>query len=69
LKRSFHKYKRRDVLKLLSIALFEPFFYPVHTYFAVRPTSSNERKKRGVPSAMADKKKKSRRKSGGDNDF
>jgi hypothetical protein len=34
---TFHKYRRkRDVLKLLSTAFFEPFFYPVHTYFAVR---------------------------------
>ena len=34
---TFHKYKRkRDVLKLIGVALLEPFFYPVHTYFAVR---------------------------------
>ena len=31
---TFHKYKhKRDVLKLIGIAMFEPFFYPVHTYF------------------------------------
>lgn len=34
---TFHKYrKKRDVFKLVATALFEPFFYPVHTYFAVR---------------------------------
>ena len=34
---TFHKYKKkRDVLKLLSVALFEPFVYPIHTYFAIR---------------------------------
>lgn len=34
---TFHKYKRRrDVLKLVLAAMIEPFFYPVHTYFAVR---------------------------------
>jgi len=34
---TFHKYKKkRDVLKLLSVALIEPFIYPIHTYFAVR---------------------------------
>ena len=34
---TFHKYKKkRDVLKLLSAALLEPFFYPMHTYFAIR---------------------------------
>ena len=34
---TFHKYKRkRDVFKLISTAFVEPFFYPVHTYFALR---------------------------------
>ena len=34
---TFHKYKRkRDVFKLIATAFVEPFFYPVHTYFAVR---------------------------------
>jgi len=34
---TFHKYKRkRDVFKLIATAFIEPFFYPVHTYFAVR---------------------------------
>jgi hypothetical protein len=34
---TFHKYKKkRDVFKLLASALVEPFFYPVHTWFAVK---------------------------------
>ena len=34
---TFHKYrKKRDVFKLIATAFVEPFFYPVHTYFAVR---------------------------------
>jgi len=34
---TFHKYKRkRDVFTLIATAFIEPFFYPVHTYFAVR---------------------------------
>ena len=34
---TFHKYKRkRDVFILIATAFIEPFFYPVHTYFAVR---------------------------------
>jgi len=34
---TFHKYRRkRDVLRLLGAAFIEPFFYPVHTYFAIR---------------------------------
>ena len=33
---TFHKYKKkRDVLKLISAALLEPFFYPMHNYFAI----------------------------------
>jgi cellulose synthase/poly-beta-1,6-N-acetylglucosamine synthase-like glycosyltransferase len=33
---TFHKYeKKREVLRLIVTALFEPFFYPVHTIFAV----------------------------------
>lgn len=33
---TFHKYqRRRDVLKMVASAFFEPFFYPVHTIFAV----------------------------------
>jgi poly-beta-1,6-N-acetyl-D-glucosamine synthase len=34
---TFHKYrKKRDVFKLIATSLIEPFFYPVHTYFALR---------------------------------
>jgi poly-beta-1,6-N-acetyl-D-glucosamine synthase len=34
---TFHKYrKKRDVFKLIATSLIEPFFYPVHTYFAIR---------------------------------
>ena len=33
---TFHKYgRKRDVLRLLAAALVEPFFYPMHTLFAV----------------------------------
>jgi poly-beta-1,6-N-acetyl-D-glucosamine synthase len=33
---TFHKYgRKRDVLRLLASALVEPFFYPMHTLFAV----------------------------------
>jgi len=33
---TFHKYERkRDVFRLLAAAFVEPFFYPVHTWFAV----------------------------------
>jgi cellulose synthase/poly-beta-1,6-N-acetylglucosamine synthase-like glycosyltransferase len=33
---TFHKYsRRREVLRLIATAFFEPFFYPVHTVFAV----------------------------------
>ncbi|MBS0009915.1 MAG: glycosyltransferase family 2 protein [Bacteroidales bacterium] len=33
---TFHKYeRRRDVLRLLAAAFLEPFFYPVHTVFAL----------------------------------
>ena len=44
---TFHKYTGRDVLKLLGIALFEPFFYPVHTYFAIRGNLEALRGKKG----------------------
>jgi poly-beta-1,6-N-acetyl-D-glucosamine synthase len=45
---TFHKYKKkRDVLKLIGIALLEPFFYPVHTYFAVRGNLEALRGKKG----------------------
>jgi cellulose synthase/poly-beta-1,6-N-acetylglucosamine synthase-like glycosyltransferase len=59
---TFHKYKKkRDVLKLLGAALLEPFFYPVHTYFAVRGNLGVLRGKKGWGSAERtgfDKKKK-----------
>jgi cellulose synthase/poly-beta-1,6-N-acetylglucosamine synthase-like glycosyltransferase len=33
---TFHKYeRRRDVLRLILVAFFEPFFYPVHATYAV----------------------------------
>ncbi len=45
---TFHKYrKKRDVLKLIGTALIEPFFYPVHTYFAVRGNLEVMRGKKG----------------------
>lgn len=61
---TFHKYKKkRDVLKLISVALFEPFFYPVHTYFAVRGNLEALRGKKGWGKAERngfDRKKKGR---------
>jgi hypothetical protein len=45
---TYHKYKKkRDVLKLLIAALLEPFFYPLHTYFAVRGNLEALRGKKG----------------------
>ncbi|HUW93572.1 MAG TPA: glycosyltransferase [Bacteroidales bacterium] len=45
---TFHKYRRkRDILRLLFAALLEPFFYPVHTYFAVRGNIEALRGKKG----------------------
>jgi cellulose synthase/poly-beta-1,6-N-acetylglucosamine synthase-like glycosyltransferase len=45
---TYHKYKKkRDVLKLLISALLEPFFYPMHTYFAVRGNLEALRRKKG----------------------
>jgi cellulose synthase/poly-beta-1,6-N-acetylglucosamine synthase-like glycosyltransferase len=45
---TYHKYKKkRDVLKLLVAALLEPFFYPMHTYFAVRGNLEALRGKKG----------------------
>jgi hypothetical protein len=64
---TFHKYKKkRDVLKLIGIALFEPFFYPVHTYFAIRGNLEALRGKKGWGTAERagfDKKKKPRKKA------
>ncbi len=64
---TFHKYgRKRDVLKLLSTALLEPFFYPVHTYFAVRGNIEFLRGKKGWGSAdrsgFDSQKKKTRKK-------
>ena len=63
---TFHKYKKkRDVLKLLSVALFEPFFYPVHTYFAIRGNIEALRGKKGWGKAERngfEKKKRPKRK-------
>ena len=45
---TYHKYKKkRDILKLLVAALLEPFFYPMHTYFAVRGNLEAMRGKKG----------------------
>lgn len=45
---TFHKYgKKRDVLKLLATSLAEPFFYPVHTYYAMRGNLEVMRGKQG----------------------
>jgi biofilm PGA synthesis N-glycosyltransferase PgaC len=45
---TYHKYKKkRDVLKLLVAALLEPFFYPMHTYFAIRGNLEALRGKKG----------------------
>jgi len=49
---TFHKYKKkRDVLKLFGAALVEPFYYPMHTYFAVRGNIEALRGKKGWGSA------------------
>jgi len=62
---TFHKYKKkRDVLKLIAISLFEPFFYPVHTYFALVGNLEALRGKKGWGKAERsgfEKKKRSRR--------
>jgi biofilm PGA synthesis N-glycosyltransferase PgaC len=62
---TFHKYKnRRDVIKLLLAALLEPFFYPVHTYFAVRGNIEAFRGKKGwghTERSGFEKQKKTRR--------
>ena len=62
---TFHKYKKkRDVLKLIAISLFEPFFYPVHTYFAIVGNLEALRGKKGWGKAERsgfEKKKRSRR--------
>jgi len=64
---TYHKYKRkRDVLKLLTAALLEPFFYPIYTYFAVRGNLEALRRKKGwgnVERKGFEKKKKRVRQS------
>jgi len=59
---TYHKYKRkRDVLKLLTAAILEPFFYPIYTYFAVRGNLEALRRKKGwgnVERKSFEKKKK-----------
>ena len=63
---TFHKYrKKRDVLKLLAVALVEPFIYPIHTYFAVRGNFEALRRKKGWEKAERngfEKKRKSKSK-------
>ncbi|HOF20198.1 MAG TPA: glycosyltransferase [Bacteroidales bacterium] len=45
---TFHKYRRkRDVFRLVATAFIEPFFYPVHTWFAVRGNFEALRGKKG----------------------
>ena len=64
---TFHKYKKkRDVLKLIGAAFVEPFFYPVHTYFAIRGNLEALRGKKGWGTAERngfEKKKKPRKKN------
>jgi len=63
---TFHKYrKKRDVLKLLAVALVEPFIYPIHTYFAIRGNFEALRRKKGWEKAERngfEKKRKSKSK-------
>jgi cellulose synthase/poly-beta-1,6-N-acetylglucosamine synthase-like glycosyltransferase len=45
---TFHKYrKKRDVFRLIATSLIEPFFYPIHTYYAVRGNIEVLRGKKG----------------------
>lgn len=64
---TFHKYKKkRDVMKLIGAAFVEPFFYPVHTYFAIRGNLEALRGKKAWGTAERngfDKKKKPRKKN------
>ncbi|MBN1107712.1 MAG: glycosyltransferase family 2 protein [Bacteroidales bacterium] len=59
---TFHKYRRkRDVFRLIATAFLEPFFYPVHTYYAVRGNIEALRGKKSWGKAERsgfDKKKK-----------
>ena len=63
---TFHKYKKkRDVFRLLATSMLEPFFYPVHTYFAIRGNLEALRRKKGwgkaERSGFEEKKKKIRK--------
>jgi poly-beta-1,6-N-acetyl-D-glucosamine synthase len=62
---TFHKYtKKRDVLRLLASSLVEPFFYPVHAFFAVKGNLEALRGKKGWGTATRsgfEKKKKKQR--------
>jgi poly-beta-1,6-N-acetyl-D-glucosamine synthase len=45
---TFHKYRnKRDVFKLFLTAMIEPFFYPMHTLFALKGNIEILRKKKG----------------------
>ncbi|MFT3739044.1 MAG: glycosyltransferase [Breznakibacter sp.] len=45
---TFHKYRlKRDVFKLFLTAMVEPFFYPFHTYFALKGNIEVLFKKKG----------------------
>jgi len=61
---TFHKYNRkRDVMRLIASSLLEPFFYPVHAFFAVRGNFEAMRGKKGWGKATRSgfEKKKKRR--------
>lgn len=64
---TFHKYERkREVFYLFLTALLEPFFYPVHTYFAVLGNIQALMRKKGWGSAERngfDNKKKKKGKT------
>ncbi len=66
---TFHKYgKKRDVLRLLASALAEPFFYPMHTLFALIGNIENIVGKQGWGKAKRsgfEKKRRSARKKKG----
>jgi poly-beta-1,6-N-acetyl-D-glucosamine synthase len=61
---TFHKYtKKRDVLRLLASSLVEPFFYPVHAFFAVKGNLEALRGKKGWGTATRKGFEKKKRKS------
>jgi poly-beta-1,6-N-acetyl-D-glucosamine synthase len=64
---TFHKYgRKKDVLRLLASALVEPFFYPMHTLFALIGNIENLGGKQGWGKAKRsgfEKKKKSGKKT------